>query len=80
MTTTAVSGSPRSNRRITHRSTTAPSTKEKTIDSRMARTSGTPWVVDHHATYAASTAMPPCAKLMRPVAWLTSTIASASAP
>src|SRR3954470_5822161 len=80
VTTTAVSGSPRSKRRINQRSTTAPSTKEKRIDTRMARTSGTSWVVSHHATYAASTAMPPCAKLIRPVAWLTSTIASAIAP
>ena len=33
VTTTAVSGSPRSNRRIRKRSMSAPSTKEKTIDS-----------------------------------------------
>jgi hypothetical protein len=50
VTTTAVSGSPRSNRRIRYRSTTAPSTKEKRIDPRMARTSGTPRFVSTHAT------------------------------
>ena len=58
---------------------TAPMANEKRIDSRIARMSGTPRVVNHHATYADSTAMPPCAKLMRPVAWFTRTLARASA-
>ena len=42
VTTTAVSGSPCSKRRIRKRSISAPSTKDTSIDKRIARISGTP--------------------------------------
>jgi hypothetical protein len=79
VTTTAVSGSPRSKRRITQRSMPAPMKNETSTDRRIATISGTPKPVNHHAMYADSTAMPPCAKLISPVVWFTSTIARARA-
>ena len=49
VTTTAVSGSPCSNRRIRKRSISAPSTNDTRIDSRIARISGTPHWMNEYA-------------------------------
>jgi hypothetical protein len=49
VTTTAVSGSPRSNRRMRYRSMSAPRKNETTIAARIARMSGTPNPLSDHA-------------------------------